>query len=112
MSHKIEVAGNYGSVQALKDTLNEQKIAFKEEKEGNDTFLSVPSWVAYGNNARIYTSGETARCTVDYIHQGKVQEVYRDAMARHVKQRLLVDGHSVSSETRVGQNIVLRVAVG
>ena len=112
MSHKIEVAGSYGSTQALKDTLRDAGYDFREGKEGNDTFLVVPKLTAYGNEARIYTSGETARCTVDYIHTAKVQEIYRDSMARYVKQRLLVDGHSITNETRQGQNIVLRVAVG
>lgn len=111
MSHKISVDGNIGSAESLKSVLRKAGVDFSERSEGGNNFLILPKYSAYGNDAKICTNNPKLS-SVDYIHQGAFQGWYRDSMAEYVKQRLLVDGHTVSNETRQGQNIVLRVAVG
>lgn len=111
MSHKIAVDGSIGSAESLKATLRKAGVDFSERSEGGDSYLILPKYSAYGNEAKICTNNPS-KSSVDYIHQNTFQGFYRDSMTSYVKDRLLIDGHSVTSETRVGQNIVLRVAVG
>jgi hypothetical protein len=108
MSHQIKVEGNFGSRECLEATLREAKQNWREEKSGSDTFFVMER--PY-NPIRICVNDQT-KTTIDHMNRAEVEGWYRDSMTRYVKQRLLVDGHQVASETRQGQNIVLRVAVG
>jgi len=111
MSHKISVDGSIGSADSLKNVLRKAGVDFSERSEGGDNYLIIPKYTAYGNEAKICTNN-LKLSSVDYIHQGTFQNWYRDSMTDFVKGRLLIDGHSITNEARVGQNIVLRVAVG
>lgn len=113
MSHQIKVEGNFGSAQALKAVLDKEGISYSEREEGGETWLTnFPSqYNIYGNPLRICTS-KPQDSTMDADIGRTVRGWYRDAMTEHLKQQLLISGHSITSETRQGQNIVLRVAVG
>lgn len=108
MSHQIKVEGSFGSVDCLKDVLRAAGQKFEESKEGGETFLVLQR--PY-NPIRMCVSSPS-KSTVDHMNLNEVNGWYRDATSMYVKQRLLIDGHQVTSEVRQGQNIVLRVAVG
>lgn len=113
MSHRIKVEGNFGSAQALKDVLDREGVAYDEKTEGGETWLTFRDrrYNLYGNPLRIcLTKPQDSTMDADTGYQ--VRGWYRDAMAGHLKQQLLVNGHNVVEETRQGQNIVMRVAVG
>ena len=108
MSHQIKVEGNFGSVDCLQDTLRKAGQSFSEAKEGGDTFLVLQR----PYNPIKMCVNNPSKTVADSMNRGEIEGWYRDSMASYVKQRLLVDGHSVTNESRQGHNIVLRVAVG
>lgn len=113
MSHKIQVKGSFGSADSLKDILNEQGVKFEEKEENGKTFLTFPDsrYNLYGNPLRICTS-HPEDSTMDADIGRTVAGWYRDAMTNHVKIQALRQGARVTSETKRGNNIVLRLAVG
>jgi len=113
MSHRITVEGNFGSAEALKTVLDREGVAYSEKEEGGETWLTFNDgrYNRYGNALRICLTNPRSS-TMDADIGRTVRGWYRDAMCETIKQQLLMNGHSITEETRQGQNIVLRVAVG
>jgi len=114
MSHRITVTGNFGNASCLKAVLDEKKVRYSEEKDGKgDTIMTFTDgrYNRYGNSLRINLTNPK-ESTMDSDLGYEVRGWYRDAMARHVEEELLIQGHTVTSRVEHGQNIVLRVAVG
>ena len=113
MSHQIKVEGNFGTAKDLMDELDSQNIRYNEVTENGDDFLTFPDgkYNQYGNPLRINLTNP-ASSTMDSDIGRVVGLWYRGAKARQVKNKLAMQGVFATSEKIVGQNVVLRVAIG
>jgi hypothetical protein len=111
MSHKITVDGEFGSVDFLKEELDSRKVSYNESNENGETYLTFPQRTVYGNPLKICVSNPQ-KSSMDSDLGREVGSWYQGSMVRHLRYTLAMQGSTIQSESKVGNDIVLMVAVG
>lgn len=100
MSHKISVEGNFGSPDSLKKVLAARNVQYNVQAKDGQEIMTFPDarYNRWNNPLQINLTSPTDS-VMDADIADEVAEWYRDAQKDHTLQQILMQGHTVASQT-------------